>query len=207
MEIVLFAILTGYLIFRLWSVLGTRTGEEKQSHILPYEIDEGNENVILLSIKEKKNQEKQLSETLLILEKKISSFSLYSFLEASKAVFLKVIKAFEKGDTHTLKRFLDSRVFEEFLAVIKKREEKSLTQEITINNLKAELKDVLLFDDKARVMVSFYNEQMSVTLNKEGKSFDNPSRLSIPVEHVWTFEKFFNTEDPTWLVVKTYTEK
>ncbi|MBU6149594.1 MAG: calcium-binding protein, partial [Verrucomicrobia bacterium] len=49
MEIVVFAILALYLFFRLWGVLGTRTGHEKR--VDPFKRDEDKEdegNVIVM---------------------------------------------------------------------------------------------------------------------------------------------------------------
>lgn len=214
MEIIVFAVLSVYLIFRLWSVLGTRTGYEKKSD--PFKDNEKvapDDNVVVFSKRTNQAMQAEQSDFSSLVTNQINklmkldkSFDPSSFLRGAQSAFLTIIKAFTEANHLTLKNLLSENVYEQFATAIEGREQKNLRQESEIEELSAEILNIDLLEDKAQITVRFKSQQMVATFNENGESFDNPSRLHIPMIDVWTFEKLLNAKSTIWLLIRTRTE-
>jgi|GEM_PF-886273 len=214
MEIVVFAVLALYLFFRLWGVLGTRTGKEKQVNPLEKSAQaKESENVIVLPRRSKppvQVVQKEFSSSvagqinhLMTVDK---SFDPSIFLKNSKAAFVTIITSYTEANHMTLKKLLSSDVYEQFAAAIQEREKKNLRQETEIEDVKAEILTVDVLEDRAQITVRFESRQMVATFNQENQSFDNPARLQVPMKDVWTFERLLNSKKPTWVLIRTRNE-
>src|SRR5690348_12929032 len=105
MEILFFAFLAGYLIFRLWSILGKRTGFEA-----PPSSMEESDNVIALPVRPSKKASPPkepaptvpsappFEEGLKKIEEADPTFRLEHFLRGAVAAFEIIVEAFAKGD-------------------------------------------------------------------------------------------------------------
>ena len=213
MEIVIFAMLAGYLFFRLWSVLGTRTGNEKgfdesrQQRFVRTEED----NIIVLPKQTGKGF--QTEETGSSLQKELQKlkeanpdFEERAFLRAAEKAFILIIKAYSQGNLKILRNLLDEPVYEQFRLAVEDRNTKGLTQEVEIDSIHSELVTIEVFDKKAQITVRFKSEQMNATFNQQGENTDNPARIKIPVVDIWTFERPLRFKTPTWLLVRTSTD-
>ncbi len=117
-------------------------------------------------------------------------------------IFMTVFKAFVDSRYQDLKALLSKQLYESFSNRIKKREEKNLRQELDIKDVSSEIINIDLINQKARLDVIFKVSQMSTTINSDGISFDNPSKLYIDVTHKWNFERFMS-KTSKWIVTKT----
>ena len=210
MEIIIFAVLAGYLFFRLWSVLGVRTGNEKPLNPSRQERFEGVEkdNVIVMLKQAAKNTAIEESDSVIDgqirqLKKSMSGFDDISFIRGSENAFVLIIKAYSEGNDKLLKQLLEETVYEQFHAAILDRQQKGLRQEAEIDSVQAELMSIEIVDKKAQLTVRFKSEQMIATFNEADENIDNPARLRIPVTDLWTFEKPLKAKSPTWLLVRT----
>ncbi len=215
MEVIVFAILALYLFFRLWGVLGTRTGHEKR--VDPFkeredkDKDEG--NVIVMpkrSTMPRQVEQEDFSSSvasqinrLMEIDKR---FDPSIFMKNAQAAFMSIIKAFTEANHMTLKKLLSTTVYEQFATAIEDREKKNLRQETEVEDLHAEILNIDILDDRAQITVCFTSQQMVATINQENQSFDNPARLQVPMRDIWTFERFFGSESPAWLLIRTRSE-
>ncbi len=214
MEIIVFAILSLYLGFRLWSVLGTRTGNEKK--VDPFKIKDEevpDDNVVVFSKRMNSPIQAEQSDFSSLVTSQINklikldkSFEPGAFLRGSQSAFLTIIKAFTEANYLTLKNLLSENVYEQFATAIEDREKKNLRQESEIEEMSAEILNIDLLEDRAQITVRFKSQQMVATFNDTGDSFDNPARLHVPMIDVWTFEKSFNAKSSIWLLIRTRTE-
>ncbi|MBY0462542.1 MAG: Tim44/TimA family putative adaptor protein [Alphaproteobacteria bacterium] len=213
MEVIVFAILALYLFFRLWGVLGTRTGNEKK--IDPFKELEDKEEGNIIVMPKRSNSPRQVEQEefsssvasqINRLMEIDNRFDPSVFMKNSKAAFISIIKAFTEANHMTLKKLLSPSVYEQFATAIEEREKKNLRQETEIEDLHAEILNIDILDDRAQITVRFVSQQMVATINQENQSFDNPSRLQIPMRDIWTFERFFGSESPIWLLTRTRTE-
>merc|ERR1712094_124347 len=107
-DIIIFAAIAGFIIYRLRSVLGKRTGFQKQKtdHSPKYkeEVNEVKETPSLLD-----NQLK-----LQNVYKKVNDFDHKQFLEGAKKAFEIIITSFNNGDKKTLKNLVSKDVYTTF---------------------------------------------------------------------------------------------
>ena len=99
-DIIIFAAIAGFIIYRLRSVLGKRTGYQKDS------IDK---NIQPKQNAQNKNNIPSLLENQIKLEKvykKVDDFDHKQFLEGAKKAFEIIITSFNNGDTKTLKNLV-----------------------------------------------------------------------------------------------------
>lgn len=213
MEVIVFAILAFYLFFRLWGVLGTRTGHEKKVDLFKEKEDKEEGNIVVMpkrSSTPRQVEQNDFSSSVATQINRLmeidSRFDPSVFMRNAKSAFITVIKAFTEANHMTLKRLLSPSVYEQFSSAIEDREKKNLRQENEIENLEAEILNIDILDDRAQITVRFVSQQMVATVNQENQSFDNPARLQVPMRDIWTFERFFGSDSPIWLLIRTRTE-
>ncbi|NBT85496.1 MAG: hypothetical protein EBT45_03200 [Alphaproteobacteria bacterium] len=213
MEVIVFAILALYLFFRLWGVLGARTGYEKK--VDPFKEVKATEEGNIVVMPKRPNSPRQVEQTefpspvasqvnrLMEID---NHFDPSVFMRNAQSAFISIIKAFTEANHMTLKKLLSPSVYEQFATAIEEREKKNLRQETEIEDLHAEILNIDILDDRAQITVCFVSQQMMATINQENQSFDNPARLQIPMRDIWTFERFFGSTSPIWLLIRTRTE-
>ena len=107
-DIIIFAAIAAFIIYRLRSVLGKRTGFQKktnQQEFVKKETKPQQHKIPKLAENEKK---------LEVLKMKTSSFDHKVFLEGAKKAFEIIITAFNKGDKKTLKSLVSKDVYTAF---------------------------------------------------------------------------------------------
>lgn len=210
-EIILFAILAGFLVFKLRSVLGKRTGhEERHSDPFSPAPEQGNksDNVIQLPGRDAENsvgeqKDGDLSEGMR-LKMADPSFDEIEFLQGARTAFEWVVTSFAKGDREALRPLLADDLMSAFAGAIDAREQAGETQETTVSSFRSALiNDVHLAGSVARVTVEFITDQVKVTRAEDGSVVDgDPDRIET-VTDLWTFERDIATQDPNWRLVAT----
>ena len=134
-EIVVLAMIAGFVALRLVSVLGRRTGHEQP---LPQTLDRsasdgmsrqpgGAETQGPASIVPDSNIDSKAVEGIRAIIAADPSFDVSRFLEGSKAAYRMVLEAFWAGDAATLETLADDSVTREFTAAIDERKAQGLT--------------------------------------------------------------------------------
>jgi predicted lipid-binding transport protein (Tim44 family) len=222
MDIIFLALLSVYIFYRLWGILGSRTGEERPSDWFSSassdirkakDADDQDNNVIVLPSRHSRlhnltNDSEEPSvkrfETALNHLKAIDpKFDEDSFLRGSVRAFDKIVNAYASSNHSVLKKLLSSDVYEKFAKAIEDREKSGYRLEAEIDSIDARLEDVKVYDDRVSLIVGFKSDQMLATIDNDGKSIDNPSRLKDTVYDVWTFEKTLPLTSNIWLLTKT----
>lgn len=219
-DIVFFALVAGFLILRLRSVLGRRTGNENRerwtprlpqrapakpgSHgaagdrPLPDNVTAlpGREPVIVGG--------SPLDAALTQIRLADPSFDPPRFAEGAKAAFEMIVTAFAQGDTGTLRPLLADDVYENFAAAIKGRQDAKQTLETTLIGIKsAEVIEARMEGRTAYVTVKFVSEQVNVTRNAAGEVVDGDANRVAAVTDIWTFARNTRASDPNWALVQT----
>ena len=106
-DIIIFAGIAAFLVFRLKNVLGKRTGFEK-----PKEQEINSKTSETQNIVEKSSPELQENlSKLKIAYQAIGDFDHNNFLSGAKSAFETIINAFNSGDKKTLKSLLTPNTF------------------------------------------------------------------------------------------------
>ena len=184
-DIIIFAGIAVFIIYRLRSVLGKRTGFEKNNTTevpQPPKKVEKNEHTPVL----KENEQK-----LETIYNNISDFDHKSFLEGSKKAFEIIITAFNQGDKKTLKNLVSKDVYEAFEKAINNNENNPASQFYSL--VVDGIDDARVTQDNIIISVRFISEQLLD--NKEDKITKN--------QDTWTFEKKIGSKSPIWTLTST----
>ena len=222
LDIILFAALAAFLVFRLRSVLGRRTGHERRPPKDPMSGPSrdatrdasGDDNVIELPGKtgaprEEASFEAAASDDPLaagLTEIRIAdpNFNPAEFQQGAQSAFEMIVQAFADGDVKTLRNLLNDEVFENFSGAIEQREQAGETLETTIVGIKsAEAIEARVDGRMAFVVMKFVSEQVNVTKDKDGAVVDGDPNQVTTITDIWTFARNTRARDPNWLLVET----
>lgn len=211
LDIILLAMLAGFVIFKLRSVLGRRTGNERRRPDPFAEPAKGNDNgkVVRLPDRTAEPAESAAPATSMaagVMRIKLADdrFDEREFLQGAKVAFGMIVDAFAKGETEALRPLLSRELFEGFAAAIAARDKAGEVQETTIVTIRsADIVEASLEHDVAKVTVEFVTEQVKVTRNAAGEVIDgDPDRIDILTD-IWTFARNIRSRDPNWELVAT----
>jgi predicted lipid-binding transport protein (Tim44 family) len=235
MTTIIFALLAIFVVWKLSSVLGMRTGHEKPPAD-PFarrprddarrEASDGDGNVIRLPGAANDDRRGQnapgaaesgrwagfaepgtpLWTELDALGRADPSFDPKLFLEGAKAAYEMVISAFAKGDKATLQKLLADDVFASFSKAISDREMRGEKVETTLVSIdKAALDHVQLLGSLAQVGVIFAVKLITVTRDKTEAIIDGAADKVVDVNDLWTFARDTGSRDPNWKLIATET--
>ena len=200
-DIIIFAIIAIFLVYRLKSILGQNSDVNEQNN----KIDIGKKdftNVVKLGNKKSDVNETKIKKDALYSED--PTFNEKEFLKGAQNFFEIVIDCFVKGDLKNIKMYIDDKLIKNFQLVIDERlqEEESLKINI-VKMISIQIKDVKKLNNFLRVSVLFESEQIKVLKDKKGKIIDGDQKKSILVKDLWTFEKKIQSRDLNWILVET----
>jgi predicted lipid-binding transport protein (Tim44 family) len=227
---IIFLALAIIIFLRLRSVLGRRTGNERQPFD-PYSRSdagrEGKDKVIALPprpgretnspgyqaeqqadvetrIKTVTDPKSVLGERLKALMSADPTFDPKAFIDGGTMAYEMVVTAFAEGDRRTLRQLLSRDVYDGFVSAISDREERQETIEFKFVGVDtAEITDASVRSTTEQVTVRFVSELISVTRDKDGAVVDgDPGKVS-EVTDIWTFAREVNARDPNWKLVAT----
>ncbi len=222
---IIFLVLAVVIFFRLRSVLGRRTGNERPPYD-PYQAKEpqndtagSNDNVI--SLPRQDNQEAEdaahtpdidriapdgsaLNDALKTIVAADQSFDPENFINGARMAYEMIVTAFAEGDKKTLKNLLSKEVYDGFVSAIDDRESRKETVESTFVGIeKAEIVEAALKSGMAQVTVRFKSQLISATKNEDGAIIDGDPNLVTDVTDIWTFSREVAAKDPNWKLVAT----
>ncbi|GAB6841326.1 putative lipid-binding transport protein (Tim44 family) [Methylorubrum rhodinum] len=132
------------------------------------------------------------------------AFEPRAFLEGSKSAYEAIVTAFATGDRKTLRALLSKEVCEGFERAISEREKRRETAETTFISIdKAEIVAVEVKNKVAQVTVRFLSNLITATRDAEGKVIDGNAETGVEVPDVWTFARTLGSRDPNWQLVAT----
>lgn len=215
-DIILFAMIAAFLVFRLRSVLGRRTGNERPRPQFPNRPDQASDadadapdlrdNVVPLPGLNGSRKASGVGHGLAQIKIADPSFDERDFAEGAKAAFAMIVEAFAQGDTATLRPLLSDELYDEFSTAIRERLSAKETLETTLEDFrKAEIVDARMEGRTAFVTVTFVSEQSNVTRDARGDVVDGDPDDTEEIVDIWTFARNTRAQDPNWLLVKTET--
>ena len=220
LDLILFAMIAAFLVFRLRSVLGRRTGHERpppdplvQRPGEPPPKDPKDNDVDLHDRTEPVEQDETLaaedSDDPLVagvaqVRSADPSFSPDTFCTGAQAAFEMVVQAFAEGDLKTLRSLLNDEVYENFSVAVKQRQEAEEELETTVISIKnADLLEARVEGRMAFVTLKFQSEQVNITRDKSGEVVDGDPTQVTTVTDIWTFARNTRARDPNWTLVET----
>jgi len=207
-DLLLFATVAAFLLYRLSRVLGRRSGHER-----PAEPSEVPERVVPLPKRQREPRDNGEAQPELALggnsgmtQIKIAdpTFDEQSFVQGARGAFEIVINAFAAGDRRRLRALLGDSVYRNFTAAIDRREKAGERLEATLVSIVlADILGARMAGRQAMVTVKFLSEQINVTRNAAGEVTDGDPNHVVTVTDVWTFARDTRSRDPNWQLVET----
>lgn len=212
-DIILFAVLALFLIFRLGSVLGRRQDDQKPGTD-PYRIsseakDSKGDNVVAMhnrgeTAREPGEETDSLEAGLAQIKSTDQSFRERDFLKGARSAFEMIVEAFAQGNGKVLKSLLDDPVYENFAAAIREREKAGHTLETTLVGIEqAEIIRAEMQGRNAIVTVKFKSGQVNATRDESGEVVEGDPNNVVEVTDIWTFGRDTRRSDPNWSLIAT----
>jgi predicted lipid-binding transport protein (Tim44 family) len=223
MDILLFAAVAAFLILRLRSILGRRTGaedgerwrsrppertieraEQVPDNVTPFPGAAKTVDVTPAAEAAEPAGDPAVRKGIEQIRRADASFSGDGFVQGARGAFEMIVQAFAQGDTATLKPLLAPDVYEGFAGAIKERLAAKQTLETTlVAILSAEIVDARMDGRTAYVTVKFVSEQVNVTRDADGNAVDGDATKVTKLTDLWTFARDTRNRDPNWALVRT----
>jgi predicted lipid-binding transport protein (Tim44 family) len=218
-DVILLALLAGFIAFRLYTVLGRRTGHERSPEDqlrLPDgaqpnpKAPPAKDNVVSLPDRAAAQtgaspaNATPMSRALLDIKLRDRNFDPDRFLSGARTAYEMIVTAFARGERDTLRPLLSDDVFEAFDKAIKAREAKKERVDFTFLSLKsARVTGAEMKGQTAEVTVTFESEIMLAGYDPSGALIEGDAKTPHSVTEVWTFARDTRGSDPNWTLIST----
>jgi len=213
--ILLLAMVAGVILFRLYTVLGRRTGNEREPQDRLRRIEAGtsqapaSEKVLALPDRSatapgQPAEQDAVAGALAAIKRSDRGFDANRFLEGAREAYRLVVIAFAARDREALRPLVSDEVYAAFDAEIHAHEERSETVNYAFVGFSetrlvhAELKGRI-----AEITVRFAAQFVSSTTDSNGVVVDGDTKAVRDVVDIWTFDRDTRSSDPNWTLVAT----
>ena len=189
-DIILLAMIAGFIFLRLRGILGKKTGFEGK---IPNQIEK---------------EFQKISTNLKSENKKFDEKDQKEFLEGAKIAYETIITDFSDSDNKLIasKPLLGKKVYDEFKEALSDRESKGNFAEITFIGIKsATIKTHKKIEENLEVTVDFVSEIITCIKDKEKKIISGDAEKIKTVYDTWTFSRDMSSSNPNWLLINTIT--
>ncbi len=217
-----------FVLLKLRSVLGTKTGEEPDRFHREPSIEKppiGTDKVVQLPNRNPAPpveapldlgprwgklapEGSPLAAGFDAIAARDSSFDPTVFIAGARSAYEMIVLAFAHADRNSLKMLLSADVYEGFEAALKERESRGESVEtrfIGIN--RADIREAQMRGTVAHIVMGFSSELVTVTRDKNGAVVDGSPDKVATVNDIWTFARDTTNRDPNWKLVATETEQ
>ena len=190
-DIILLAMIAGFIFLRLRGILGKRTGFEGKN---PAQFQEILKKV---NSENKKTQNNNFDE---IVQK--------NFLKGAKIAYETIITDFSDNDNKitSSKSLLSNKIYDQFSNALQERSKIGHYAEITFIGINsAEIKEHKKIDKALQVTVDFVAEIITCIRDKEKKIISGDPDKIKKIYDTWVFSKDIRSNNPNWQLVDTLT--
>ncbi|MDC1236266.1 Tim44/TimA family putative adaptor protein [Pelagibacteraceae bacterium] len=189
-DIILLAMIAGFIFLRLRGILGKKNGFEGK--ISP----------------QFEKEFKKTNITPKLDSKNFDEVSQKEFLKGAKIAYETIITDFSDSDNKLIasKPLLSKKIYDQFKEALKDRANKGHFAEITFIGIKsAVIKTHKKIEDSLEVTVDFVSEIITCIKDKDKKIVSGDSEKIKIVYDTWVFSKDIKSSNPNWLLIDTIT--
>jgi len=204
--ILILAGVAAFILFRLISVLGTRTGHEQHHDLEPVQPRPRTE----ASGREPASHEASekpatpVSTNARTLREADPSFDEAGFLAGARNAYEMIVEAFASGDIRSIRNYLSDAVYETFKGAVVARERAGHVSDLKFVGIDhAAITDSEIGGGSMLATTEFTSNQVRVTRDKDGNVVDGDANRIELVKDRWTFSRTFPGNDPNWILVAT----
>ena len=185
-DIILLAMIAGFIFLRLRGILGKKTGfEEDIDSSFAHEAPPAKPRADLNANTFDENAKKE-------------------FVKGAKIAYETIITNFANGKLKDVKSLLDKNVYQQFEEAIKDRDAKNYSSETTFIGINsAEVKNHQQNKNMLEVTIEFVSEIISCVKDKDNKIVSGDPEKIKKVLDTWKFSKDSRSSNPNWLLIDT----
>ena len=190
-DIILLAMIAGFIFLRLRGILGKRTGYEGKTNPQFQEIIEK----INTDVKEKLND--NFDET-----------AQKEFLKGAKIAYETIITDFSDDDNKLVKSkpLLSKKIYDQFNQALKERSDRGHYAEITFIGVNsADVKEHKKINSILKVTVDFVGEVITCIKDKDKKIISGDPEKIKKIYDTWVFSRDTRSTNPNWQLVDILT--
>ena len=215
-DIILFGMVAAFLVLRLRSVLGRRTGNERRRDLYlrgpsapgdnaaPNKIVTLGQRPSAAALAAAPPPANTIAGGIAEIAAVDPGFEAPAFVDGARGAFEIIVGAFAKGDKQALRPLLSDETYRSFSTAIDEREAAGETLETRV----AKIKDIDVVEAgidgrAARVTVRLVSDQINVLRAHDGSVVDGDPQNLIEKTDYWSFTRDTRSSDPNWLLVAT----
>ena len=191
LDLILLAMIAGFIILRLRNVLGRKTGHEGK---------------VVSSLSEKKFEEFKKTIKLKKQPTEFDTNQKKQFLEGAEIAYETIINSFAKGDKKSLKDLVTKEMNKNFESAIEERNSKNIKSELTFIGIKSST--IEKFEKTAEALfftVKFISEIISFKKDKDNNVIEgDPNKIKTVIDR-WKFTRKISSMNPNWYLAETKT--
>ena len=190
-DIILLAMIAGFIFLRLRGILGKRTGFEGKT---TPQFDKILKEVVTKQTPQKKENFDEAAQK--------------EFLNGAKIAYETIITDFSDNDNKltTSKPLLNKEIFNQFNEALKERSKRGHYAEITFIGINsATIKEHKKIDKILNVTVDFIAEVITCIKDKDKKIISGDPEKIKKIYDTWVFSRDTTSANPNWLLVNTLT--
>ncbi len=191
LDLILLAMIAGFIILRLRNVLGRKTGHEGK---------------VVSNLSEKKFEE---FKKIIKLKKQPTEFDTNQkkqFLKGAEIAYETIINSFAQGDKKSLKDLATEEMNKNFESAIEERNSKNIKSELTFIGIKSST--IEKFEKTAEALfftVKFISEIISFKKDKDNNVIEgDPDKIKTVIDR-WKFTRKTSSMNPNWHLAETKT--
>ena len=189
-DIILLAMIAGFIFLRLRGILGKKTGFEGK---IPSQFEKEFTKIKTIAKPINENFDEEAKN---------------EFLKGAKIAYETIITDFSDSDNKLIasKPLLSKKIHNQFKEALLDRENKGHFAEITFIGIKSALvKSHKTIEDNLEVTVDFVSEIITCIKDKDKKIISGDSEKIKTVYDTWVFSKDIKSSNPNWLLIDTIT--
>jgi predicted lipid-binding transport protein (Tim44 family) len=203
--------IAAFLVLRLRSILGKRTGFEQQAPPPAQPVPKRAPQPPILEGRAEPApppgaqtvppKASPTGQALARMQEIDRSFDAARFLAGAEQAFRMIVAAFAAGDRVQLRSLLSDETYKAFEEAISAREKAGETQISQIKSIeKLAIEDAGIRGTVGSVTARIVSDQISYTQDKTGRPTAGTDAVT-EITDLWTFERDLTQRDPTWRLV------
>ena len=189
-DIILLAMIAGFIFLRLRGILGKKTGFEGK---IPTQLEKEFQKIKISPKSINENFEGEAQQ---------------DFLKGARIAYETIITDFSDSDNKLIasKPLLSKKIHDQFKEALLERDSKGHYAEITFIGIKsAAVKTHKRIETSLEVTVDFVSEIITCIKDKDKKIVSGDSEKIKTVYDTWVFSKDIKSNNPNWLLIDTIT--
>lgn len=229
-DIIIWAMIAGFIFLRLRSVLGRRTGDERpRQNRNPRGFGQKSAGAAEDATEDARDGQNgrdaefapagaegdegigafhglapQVRQSLEAIWRRDKAFDLEVFLDGAKKAYEVILEGFWAGTRDDIRPFISDDIFDQFSSAIDAREKEGLTVENKlVETTELSVDDARLEGDIAEITLRFTSDIISITKNRDGDLVEGDMSDAVKVTDIWTFARNTQSRDPNWTLIAT----